>query len=70
MLLLAAWLCLRWLPARWWPLVLIPVAGVANFDMSVHTVLPAVLEAGWLLLLLSSHLLGSRRPAPATLGVS
>jgi hypothetical protein len=57
MLLLAVWLCLHWLSGRWWPAVLIPVAAVANFEMSIHTLLPALLEATWLALLL----IGMRR---------
>jgi glycosyl transferase family 87 len=48
MLLAAAWLCVRVVPARWAAVSLIAVAGVANLDMSIQTPLPVLLESIWL----------------------
>lgn len=63
MLLLAMWLWLGWLPAKRWPLVLIPVAAVANFEMSIHTPLMALLEASWLAILLITRIQTTRASA-------
>ena len=60
LLLPALWLGLRWLPSRWWPLAVFPVVAVANFDLSVRTPMPVLLEVVCLLALLMS-LLGSKR---------
>lgn len=56
----ALWLGLRWLPSRRWPLALFPVVAVANFDLSVRTSMPVLLEVGCLCALLLS-LLGAKR---------